>query len=186
MNMDTDSSYFVSASEDFMDIVKPEQKHKLLMEYGNWFVEPFCAEHRREFVEHHTSNKATAWQQRACCKKHEIWDNRTPGKFKREFTGTAMVALNAKTYICVDAVDTNHPDKVKLSSKGVSKATNNLTYQQYKDVLYDKSSIYGENVGFLRRNNITFTAQQRKRALTYFYGKRKVSPNGVSTSHLDL
>lgn len=186
MNMDTDSSYFVAASDTFMDIVRPEQKAELLRDYGSWFVEPFCPEHKLEFVEHHLSKKTTSWHQRSCCKTHEVWDNRTPGKFKREFTGTAMVALNAKTYICVDAVDLNNPTKVKLSSKGVSKATNSLTYQQYKEVLYDKSCIYGQNVGFLRRDNVTFTAQQRKRALTYFYGKRKVSPDGVSTSHLDL
>jgi hypothetical protein len=40
------------------------------------------------------------WRLEACCLAAKVLDSRTPGKFKEEFSGSIMVALNSKTYVC--------------------------------------------------------------------------------------
>jgi hypothetical protein len=149
------------------------------------------------------------WEMADCCKKAKAYDSRTPGKFKEEFRGAAMVALNSKTYFCCkdeDDLDREFPEpeggeskenrekrlkkkdraRQKYSSKGLSKKTNKLTFEDYLSVLLSGESLDGVNTGFIRKNNTTYTYRQRKRGVTYFYAKRKVRPDGVSTTHLDI
>ena len=84
----------------------------------------------------------------------------------------------------VDTERNNNSSKV--SSKGLSKRTNNLKENDFRSVLTTKNSLCGTNTGFVRKDNVTYTYRQHKRGLTYFYGKRKVLDNGVSTAPLDL
>ena len=205
VNMDTDSSY-MALTGDFISCVKTQHKRTFLADYGKWFVEPFCPDHKPDFIAHHLSTSPCPWIQQQCCKNHQLWDSRTPGKFKLEFTGQSILALNAKTYLCsknddelarvlpyptdADKDIRNKIDKKraslksKVSSKGLSKRTNKLTDAQFKHVLMTKSSVHGTNTGFVRKNNKTYTYSQRRRGLRYFYGKRLVDDDGVSTSHL--
>ena len=55
--------------------------------------------------------------------------------------------------------------------------------QLYKNVLYERESRGGVNHGFRVRANQVVTYQQKRRALGYFYCKRKVLADGVSTEH---
>lgn len=207
VNMDTDSSY-MALTGDLMASVRVDRREAFFERFGDWFVEPFCPKHKADFVDAHLSGESHLWTQQECCKEHELWDSRTPGKFKKEFTGHSILALNAKTYICskddrelalefpypenpsiddqkrIDDVRVSH--KHKVSSKGLSKHTNNLTDDQFLSVLQSKDSVSGINTGFIRKNNTTFTYSQRRRGLTYFYAKRKVMDDGVSTTHLDI
>lgn len=208
INMDTDSSY-MALSDDLVRCVIPDRRSEFLRDYGMWFVEPFCPVHKQSFVDFHQTNvDGASWQQQQCCKTHQLWDSRTPGKFKLEFTGETILALNAKTYICTkDSSETEklfpYPQSVspstkaridtermqnssKVSSKGLSKRTNKLKENDFRSVLTTTNPIRGVNTGFVRKNNVTYTYRQNKRGLTYFYGKRKVMPDGVSTTHLDL
>ena len=208
INMDTDSSY-MALSDELIRCVRPNVLTEFLRDYGLWFVEPFCPAHRQSFIDFHTRRvEEASWQQKECCKVHEQWDSRTPGKFKLEFTGHSITALNAKTYICskdsfemerLNPYPENASDAVKarvdtertansskVSSKGLSKRTNNLQENDFRSVLTTKNSLCGTNTGFIRKENATFTYRQRKRGLTYFYGKRKVLDDGVSTAPPDL
>ena len=58
--------------------------------------------------------------------------------------------------------------------------------QLYKNVLYERESRGGVNHGFRVRANQVVTYQQERRALGYFYCKRKVLADGVSTVPLDI
>jgi hypothetical protein len=78
--------------------------------------------------------------------------------FKAEFTGDGMIALCSKTYYCFGAED-------KFSSKGVNRKTNDINKDTYMDVLLTKQ----ERAGF-----------------SYFYPKRKVLDDSVSTKPLDI
>lgn len=198
----------MALSDTLERCVRPQVKQQFLEQYGEWFVEPYCPRHKEDFVAFHSLDTVGDWHQESCCRDHQMWDSRTPGKFKLEFTGHTILALNAKTYICAkgdEQLSSLYPYPVnvspeckqridrqkeqmkrKISSKGLSKRTNNLTEEQFKNVLATQSSITGTNSGFIRKDNVTYTYRQQRRGLTYFYAKRKVLNDGVSTTYLDV
>ena len=90
-----------------------------------------------------------------------------------------MVALNSKTYLCW-----NGEGASKYSSKGLTKKTNQLTKTQFLDFLHTRQSVEGVNKGFMRKDNETFTYDQLKTGLTYFYAKQRVCVDGVSTENI--
>ena len=183
-------------------------REEFFANYGEWFVEPYCAKHRDDFIA--TSTNGEEWDPSSlpCCLERKRYDGRTPGKFKEEFRGADMVALNSKTYFCrKDETDLDRefpepPDETderkkirlakrdkcarKYSSKGLSKKNNRLTYEDYSSVLATKRRVVGTNKGFVKKNNVTYTYSQRKTGLTYFYAKRKVHEDGVTTTYLDI
>ena len=105
---------------------------------------------------------------------------RTPGQFKTEFEGDGIIGLCSKMYFCFN------DSKAKYSCKGVSKRTNAIDKDTYLSVLRSKATGSATNRGFRVRGNSVFTYTQAKNAFTYFYGKRKVLEDGVSTTFLDI
>jgi len=178
--MDTDSNY-MALSGELLDIVKPLRALTFPREYECWMVLPYCPEHRDAFWDKVRLNqfvKDITGQE--CCRRYYKYDSRTPGKFKQEFKGDCIVALNSKTYLCSAGSD------VKLSSKGLSKRTNKLNVEHYHSILRTKRCVTGLNTGFVRKKNRTFTYSMIKRGLTYFYAKRRVCDDGVSTEPLTV
>lgn len=180
--MDTDSNY-MALSGDLLDRVKPTHREEFLKHYEHWMVVPYCNEHREAFRDSVRLGKR--FVPTDCCNAISKWDGRTPGKFKEEFRGVGIVCLNSKSYICFKE-NVEEKDGVKLSSKGLSKRTNRLQPNDYKRVLRTKKPLSGVNTGFVRKNNKTLTYSQIKRGLTYFYAKRQVLEDGVSTSPLTV
>lgn len=171
--MDTDSAY-VAFSGKFEDLVHTSLRREFYETYQEWFPAPFCSGHKAAFMSTKLNRKE--WQLAAeCCKKQYNFDKRTPGLFKLEFEGRGIVALNSKTYFCI--ADHGY----KMSSKGINKAQNAFTFQQFLTVLKTKDSISGMNRGFRRRDNSMLTYYQIKTGLSYFYAKRRVSADGVTT-----
>ncbi len=184
VNMDTDSSY-VALSGPLLRIIKPDRVREFLNVYSQWYVQPYCPRHAQDFAK--TVLERRDWHGAECCEEYRRWDSRTPGKFKVEFEGDVICALNAKTYLCQARSEReDQPPKTKLSSKGLSKRTNSLRLGDYKSVLFTRRALSGTNTGFVRKNNRTYTYTQIRTGLTYFYSKRKVLADGVSTSHLDI
>ena len=104
------------------------------------------------------------------------------GLFKIEWSGDGVVALNSKTYYCFGS------DKDKFSAKGVNRGVNNITAEMYKEVLRTKTNKSFVNRGFMRPNGdpSIHTYEMIRNGLTWFYGKRKVLPDGISTVPLDI
>jgi hypothetical protein len=210
--MDTDSSYKALSHNRLIDAVKPELRAEFFHHYGDWFVTPYCDQHRQSFINTMIDGNGK-WEMSQCCRDAKVRDSRTPGKFKEEFTGSTMVALNSKTYICIkddEDLDRDFPlpkqsdgcndstqhlkhqqekrelNRQKNSSKGLSKRTNTLTIRHYRSVLLNRKPKSGVNKGFVKKNNKLYTYHQTRNGLTYFYAKRKVLEDGVSTTHLDV
>ena len=61
-----------------------------------------------------------------------------------------------------------------------------ITKSDFLTVKDTKETISATNRGFLVKNNEVFTYEMRRRGLSYFYCKRKVLDDGVSTTYLDL
>jgi hypothetical protein len=71
---------------------------------------------------------------------------------------------------------------VSLVSPSETKQTNNVTKEKYMDVLLTKQSGSGTNRGFRTIENQVYTYIQERAGFTYFYPKRKVLSDGVSTA----
>lgn len=161
--MDTDSAYIAfSAENPFPDLVRPELRSEFDKEKHDWFPRDDTEEHKK-------------------------YDSRTPGLFKEEWRGEGMISLSSKNYICF------YPDegyKEKLSSKGVQKRLNKatLTPENFKTVIDDKVSMMATNHGFRidRNTNSVITYQQLKTGCSYYYDKRKVLGDGITTVPLDI
>ena len=119
------------------------------------------------------------WFPRRDSTDHARYDKRTPGLFKVEWEGDGIVALCSKTYYCFGPTD-------KFSCKGISKRQNNITKDIYLDVLRSRVAAGGINSGFRVVNNGVSTYTQCRNAFTYFYPKRQVLNDNVSTTFLDI
>lgn len=177
IEMDTDSAY-MALSGEFRSVVRPECREQFFEEYGQWFVRPYCDAHYRDFVNTRINSKS--WNMQDCCQRQYNHDRRTPGLFKEEFIGDGIVALNSKTYYCWKGEDS------KYSTKGISKKLNVPTKEQFLGVLSTKQSVSGINKGFIKKDNDIYTYSQLRTGLTYFYAKRKVCSDGVTTLPTDV
>ena len=103
----------------------------------------------------------------------------TPGLFKIEWCGDGFIGLCSKTYYCFGATD-------KSTTKGLNKRQNDIDKDAFLNVLTNRRSGSGVNRGFRVHNSSMMTYIQEKAALTYFYPKRKVLEDGLTTAPLDL
>ena len=119
------------------------------------------------------------WFPRTDTPEHKAYDKRTPGLFKVEWEGEGIIGLCSKTYYCFGVKD-------KFSCKGVNKKCNEIDKDKYLNVLLSKQNSCGINRGFRVVNNTMYTYTQVRDAFSYFYPKRKVLEDGVSTLPLDI
>ncbi|KAL5262388.1 hypothetical protein ACHWQZ_G007942 [Mnemiopsis leidyi] len=108
-------------------------------------------------------------------------DLREPGLFKVEWQGKGFVGLSAKTYFCFS----DDPKHDKLSTKGVNKSAG-ITRSDFLRVKETKETVCAFNRGFLVKNNQTFSYEMERKGLSFFYCKRKVLDDGISTTYLDI
>ena len=86
--MDTASAYMALSGPDFISIIKADMESQYLEGLEGYckpgLVAADCQKH---------------WFSRTCCSTHANYDRRTPGLFKIEYEGDAMIGLCSKTYI---------------------------------------------------------------------------------------
>ena len=152
--MDTDSAYIAIAGESVESLVKPELRHECEQDKANWFP-------------------------RTNTPDHKIFDKRTPGLFKEEWSGDGIIGLCSKTYYCFGTSD-------KFSCKGMNKRCNDIDKDKYFNVLLSKQSSEGVNKGFRVVGNNMYTYNQVRQIFSYFYPKRKVLEDWVTTLPLDI
>ena len=167
LQMDTDSLYFSISGEDLGQVIKPHLK----ADYDRQLT-GLCSPTPISGDDHYFP--------RACCSMHAKYDCRTPGLFKLEYSGDLFYGLCSKTYIVQNG------DKYKFSSKGISKNRVQDPLSIYKSVLESKQSSGSTNVGFIAKNNSMFTYKQHRQGFSYFYCKRKVMDDGITTEPLDI
>ena len=107
---------------------------------------------------------------------------KTSGLFKKEWSGDGFIGLAAKTYFCFNSSD---PTKNKCSAKGINKSIN-LSRDQFQMVLQTKEASAHINRGFIMKDKFMFTYEMERLGLPYFYCKRKVLNDSVSTTYLEI
>ena len=122
----------------------------------------------------------SSWFPRTDSPEHTAYDKRTPGLFKVEWRGDGFVGLNSKTYYCWGQ------DGDKYSCKGVNKKRNSINKDKYLKVLMTGEPESGENRGFRVVKNKVLTYSQFRLGFSYFYPKRQVLSDGITTIPLDI
>ena len=114
------------------------------------------------------------------------YDKRTPGKFKPEFVGEGMICLNSKVYHTWGKYGQGDKNP-KTSWKGVQQKRNEVLKSHFLNVIQTQNPCNFENAGFVKDSEGTIkTYTQEKKGLSYFYAKRKVLSDGVTTTHLNI
>ena len=174
---DTDSLYMAFSGETLIDCVKPHNRREYFEDLHHWLPLDVCDQNRADYVETQCAGKP--WSLQQCCTDQFKCDRRTPMLFKQEWAGSAIVALSRKTYFRLG-------EKHKHVSKGISIKQNQFTHQQYLDVLKTQRSRSDTNTTSRSTDNEIRTLAQQRCWLTYFYPKRIVLDDGVSTAPLLL
>ena len=73
-----------------------------------------------------------------------------------------------------------------LQKPKTQKRRSDLVKKDFIKILKTREPHFIENAGFIRDNLDTKTYTQIKKGLEYFYAKRKVLTDGVTTTHLDI
>jgi len=109
-------------------------------------------------------------------------DKRTPGKFKLEWRGSKMISLNSKTYFA------GGPQETKIRMKGVQQRNNpHIGEKDFLRTLEERVPTRVTNKGFRKaKGGGIVTYEQDKIGLNHLYIKRKVLPDGINTTSLDL
>ena len=176
--MDTDSAYLAFAAESVNALVTPELREHYFRHRSEWLPTECCDDHRNEYVRCRLANRPWVGDE-ACCKARRAYHKRTPGLFKVEWSGDGFVGLCSKTYYCFGPTD-------KYSTKGLSKCHNAIDKNALLEVLTNRRSGRGKNRGFRVRHSTVLTYVQERAALIYFYAKRVVHEDGVSTGPVDV
>ena len=75
--------------------------------------------------------------------------------------------------------------KEKCSTKGINKAAM-VTIDHFRAVLKTRDSVISNNRGFIFKKNSMLSYEMERSGLSYFYCKRKVLDDGISTTYLDI
>ena len=183
IQMDTDSSYFGLAAPSLEDIFKNQEmadKYNKAV-YGSCGITPFLPNNTDRFIV------------RKCCTNCTFLDNLQPSFFKCEFLGTCMVALCSKTY-AGENKQNGEVKELKYSSKGLNKKAvlqsarkQNLSLVGlYKKVLDTMVGEHAINKGIKRFGQSVMSYNQTRMGLSFFYCKRRVLDDYVSTVPLDV
>ena len=171
---DTDSIYFTTSGATLEDVVKPakleEFKHAL---YGHCYDRDSSGEPFRA--------SDTNWFPRRCCHTHAKHDKRERGLFKLEASGVELIALASKTYYLKreDAADS-------VKAKGINKRALIEPRGLYMSALRDRQTGSATNVGFRAVDNTIKTYSQTRTGFNFFYAKRKVLEDGITTVPLSI
>ena len=168
LETDTDSLYMALSTSSFEEAVRPHLKEEYLKK-----VNGQCKDGPTQSLE---------FFPRSCCHKHALYDKREPGVFKTEFEGDEMIGLCSKTYFA----ENRELEKTKLSCNGVNRNLVQNPKEVFKKVLKNKQPETCEKRGIRAKGNTMYTYKQSKIGFNYFYVKRKVLADGVSTVPLDL
>ena len=176
--MDTDSAYIALASDSIDDLVAKHHQEHYLRHRSEWLPAEWCDKHEDDYV--HTHLAGLPWTAtEACCLARKAFDKRTPGLLKVEWRGEGFIGLCSKTYYCFGKTN-------KCTTKGLNKRQNDIDKDKFLSVLTNRRSGSGVNRGFRVRDSSMMTYVQERAALTYFYPKRNVLEDGLSTAPLAL
>ena len=131
---------------------------------------------------YNTLEDAAVYLCRTCCDAHAKYDRRKEGLFKIEFEGHEMISLCSKTYVARNA----KTNELKVSTKGVNKRNLEHPLDDCRRALMEKCTVEVQNRGIRLKDSILRTYFQNKIGFNFFYCKRVVQSDLISTKPLDI
>jgi hypothetical protein len=160
LEMDTDSNYFAFSEDNIEKLIRPHM--------------------RKEYDPSESDELHPTFQVDGIKFTNAQYDKRRPGLFKVETTKDKMISLCSKMYCASDITE----EKIKFSCKGIQKEGNNVNYQKFHNVLFNKHNDQVLNKGFRYVDGYMKSYEQNKKGLSYAYHKRIVQPDGITTKPL--
>ena len=177
LEMDTDSLYMALSGPSFEAVISPSKRREFYSNFHHWLPSQSCSRHRQQWIEKKCLSQD--WTPDECCLEQQRYDKRTPGLFKTEWEGTAMVCLCSKTYF-------GKGSQPKQVCKGLNTKQNVFSLETYLNVIKNQASGFGTNKSFRVKDNSVYTYEQVRSGLSYFYPKRLVLDDAVSTKPLKI
>ena len=137
--MDTDSLYMALSGPSLEDVISPSKRHEFYSNFHHWLPSQSCSRHRQQWIEKRCLSQD--WTPDECCLEQQRYDKRTPGLFKTEWEGTAMVCLCSKTYF-------GKGSQPKQVCKGFNTKQNVFSLETYLNVIKNQASGFGTNKSF--------------------------------------
>ena len=182
VRMDTDSLYFAVSKYNPDQDNNNDDSHPLLPMVKEELVDEFKSRLYDHCQDDWEPDFDIHYFPRQCCTVHNLYDQKTPGLFKLENSGTGIVGLCSKTY-CLQMIN----GQEKMAVKGVNKANlGSVIYKQMLDVLQTGVDKLTVNRGFRMKkqddnNSKMMTYNENKKAFNYLYSKRCVMEDRIHT-----
>ena len=171
---DTDSYYVGLASDNGIEyIVKADKRQEFFENLETWMPIEACERHKEKWLRKKLAG--LTFKQRECCETAEKLNSVTPLLFKREFRGTRAISLCSKTYY----IDGQNANEFKMGAKGLSRKSNDITFNHFYHCLMSQKNCIGTNQGIMKWRRAgqairMCTYQKTQDVLTSFYVKRRV------------
>ena len=168
------NSYYLGMASDMLErIVRRDLLPHFFENLHRWMPSEACSKHSEKWMKKKLSG--LEFEQRECCKKAEILNAVTPLLFKREFLGCRAISLCSKTYY----IDGQTPGEFKMAAKGLSRKSNDITFEHFRQCLVYQRNCVGSNQGIQKwrradRALRMCTYQKIQDVLSCFYAKRVV------------
>jgi len=158
------------SAKTFDELVRLELKEEYYKEKHLWFPRT-------------TDCKCNSCLNDPDLEKHSKYDMRTMGLFKIEKEADGMVYLASKCYSLLNPREGGKSTNKNTCNKGsqLLRNQNRLTFERYKDVLFNNKIIYGDNVGIRFTDRKIQMYSVTKKILSNMYSKRYVDDNGIHT-----
>lgn len=179
---DTDSIYTSLAANELASLVRPWLRDEFKRNYDIWFHKCYCPTHEEQFFYCAFNDRMGDWKPCDDCKVIKLHHSRDLARFKLEGVGVIAYALSSKLYYLSNADRTD----VKARAKGVSLGRVSNPEKCYKKGLFDGETTDVENWGIIKHEGLMKTRRVMKTAFSFFYAKRVVLPDGISTQALDI
>jgi hypothetical protein len=152
--MDTDSNYFAFSEDSIEKLIKSGMKEEYEKDKFNFLP----SESKELHLTFQVDVVRFDWDQR---------DKRKPGLFKVETTKDIMISLCSKMYCAWDITE----EKIKFSCKGIQSDGNNVNYQKFHNILFNKHNDQVLKKGFRYIDGYMKSYEQNKKGLSYAYHK---------------
>ena len=206
--MDTDSAYMAISGPSFESVIKSDMLHKYhhgLKGYcspgleieadcdRHWFPRTCCKDHinhdRRTpglFKIEYQGEEIIG----LCSKTYIVSSRERVRQSNATITANRLLrkAKNVRSVVRNIPFTSKVVNKSTFSCKGISKKRVKAPLTTFRNVLKTQKASSGVNMGFKLHvnNNKICTYRQKRNGFTYFYCKRKILSDGISTEPLDV
>ena len=180
LSCDTDSAYLSLASHNLPSLVPSHLRASFKKIHPDMFVTDYCPRHKDLYFDLFFAGRDKEFIPCDECRDTSLFTKRTLGLYKLEAKGDYFIALCSKCYVLVDS--SSHT--TKCVAKGVQLSQVRDPFPYYYNALFEGARQTVTNRGFRSHEGHVRSYTVSKYAFSYFYVKRIVQSDGISTTSI--